>query len=814
MKTQTMIHRLLVASALASASILAACGGGGGGSSPIPGQPAGKTASNTPGRFTVFVPSGASSQSNTRSPRYIDGNGTSSLVVAVTPSDPAELAQFGTLKVCYNLFTNGTATPSTGVTITPVIGPPAGFNVSFSLPSPPGQDAVVITQYAGLCLPGNPYAAPTPAPGSPIGSNIIAQAPSINVVITAGASNNYNVQLAACSTTPGAPTTTQPVSGICPVPNPGGTTTLTPTLGASIGSVYMAGSTPVASPLAAPIPVLPIPAPIREQGAFIAAGNNIGIPIPVLGLDSNGYPVPYTAGVGGLPASSGLLPKPGDNITLAHTEVGAGGLHGNLVMIDATTGALVQKEGAGAPITLTQINAIAAADITYGGAHGAGGGTAGDPYVVAMTYDGTAATKLTSFTVTLNATINTAAIAAQTLTIAPQAALYSVGAPAPGNGYADAGGPYVAAADVKNLFGVATGVGQQVWVTDGGKMAAVGVGRFTVAGATKLTGMNYDSNAAVNQIVAVDSSVVANAGQVAPLASGIYLFDPILHTSKPVALQSHTSSNFIAYQKPVGAAFIANGYVYIAENNNIVAIDPTASGGALTTIGAGAFYEAEEIGPLNIAGLSLGTSGIGMLVSGTKLIVADTGNNRVIAVDTATCFPNGAACVPTVLASGQAFAGLAVNGTNVVATTTGGQIYQFPLSGGAVTSFGLTTGGVADGVLGVLTPPAAGAAPYAVQGQPANFFGSAPTPTVPYNISPFSAAGPVFTAPARAAISGAPLKFAPDTSNATILATAAGKVGVPFGIVFVPAANAAGNGALTPDSYLFSDTGNIRTLVP
>ena len=808
MNIHKLCKRLLVLSALASAGLLAACGGGGGTTSALP---VNKTVPQSAQRFTAFIPASTSPQSGVRRPNYIDGNGTSSLVVTVTPADPAELAQWGVLSVCYNLFTNGVATPSTGVTITPVAGPPTGFNVSFSLPSPPGQDQFVITQYSGLCSATNPYIAPTPQPGKPVGSNIISQAPPLNVIITGGATNNFNVQLAACSTTPAAPTTTQ--QNPCPVPNPAGTTTLTPTLGASVASVYMAGAAPAASPLATPIPVVPIKSPIREQGAFLNAGNNIGVPIPVLGLDSNGFAVPFTAGVGGLPPSSGLLPKPGDNITLAHTEVGTGGNHANLVMIDATTGALVEIESAGNPITLTQINAIAAADITYGGARGAGGGVAGDPYVVALSYDGSAATKSTSATVTLNATINGAAIPQQTLVITPQAAVYSAGAPP--NGYTDAGGPYATAADVINTFGVAAGVGQGIWVTDGGTMAQVGVGRFAVAGATTLTGENYDNNAAVNQVVVVDSSTVANAGQVAPLSSGIYLLDPVGHASKPVAVQSHTSSNFVAYQKPVGAAYVSNGYVYIAENNNIMAIDPTASGGALTTISAGAFYEAEEIGPLNISGLSLGTTGIGMLVSGTKLIIADTGNNRVISVDAATCFPNGAACTPTVLASGQPFKGVALNGTNIVATTTSGQLFQFPLAGGTAVSFGLTTGAVADGVLGSLAAlPATGATPYAVQGKTTNFFGSASVGTVPYNIPPFPAAGPIFAPAAQGAVAGAPLKYAADTSNGTISATVAGSLKAPFGIVFVPAANAAGVNALTADSYVFADNGNVRTLIP
>ena len=830
MKIQSSLKRLLALSALAS--ILAACGGGGGGGGAVPGTGA-TSKQKAPAAFTVFIPKALTPAGHVRKPQYIDPNGTSSLVVAVTPNDPAEFAQWGTIVVCYSLFTAGVQTPSAGVTITPVVGPPAGLNVNFNLPAPPGQDSFVVTQVAGACSPTNPYAAPTPGPGQTAASSIISQAGPFNANITAGTTNGgangFNVQLAACTAQPGNVLPTLPV---CPVPNPATTTTLTPVLGANVATVYMGGATPVASPLPNPVP-LPIVAPVREQSAFLTALSQVGVPIPIVGLDGNGFPVPYTAQVPGGPApTSGFLPRSPnnpactgavpvvpctDNITIAHTEAGTGGPHGKLVLIDATTGAVAQNVE---PITLHAVNGLVAGDIPLGGA-------ANDPYVLVLLTDGAAATQITSYTVTLNATIGGTAIPAQTLTINPQATIYSTAAVAPANGYADIAGPYAAAADVINTNGTATGAAQGFWVSDGANLRQVGVATHAVAGATTLTGMNVDtftgSAPAISpQILAVDNSTAAvTPGGAVPIAGGLYVFDPLAFTSKPLAIQNQTTGNWIALGKPVGVAYQTSGYVYVASGSGtITAIDPQSNGaGGLLTTGGVAFFQAEQIGNLTLTGTapSFGSvSGIDMVFSGTKLLFADPGNSRIASIDLSTCGVGAVAtpgpCAVTAFATGAAFVGLSKVGANFVASDTTGQLYSITAAG-VVTSFGLTTGAVADGPIGVLTPPAAGASSYLVQGNAGNFFGSASTPTVPYNIPPFAAAGPVFAVAAQAAIAGAPNNLAPDTSNATITAASSGKTMKTFGVQQVTAAQAT-NASLTKDSYIFADNGNLRTLIP
>ncbi len=211
-----------------AASMLAACSGahaGGllpsGGTGPTSGTP-NKSAATT---FHAFIPSApTSSSSNSRRPQYISNQGTSSLVVSVVPTDPAEAAQWSTLygasgfTVCYNIFTNGAiASPlAAGVTVTAVAG---GYDVNFPFPSPPGQDTFTISQYVGACSATNPYTAPTAAP-SPVptlspAQLLISQSPPlvVNIVANAPAGNNFNVQLSACNTPPGAGPVNQPVPG-------------------------------------------------------------------------------------------------------------------------------------------------------------------------------------------------------------------------------------------------------------------------------------------------------------------------------------------------------------------------------------------------------------------------------------------------------------------------------------------------------------------------------------------------------------------------------------------------------------------------
>jgi hypothetical protein len=101
-----------------------------------------------------------------------------------------------------------------------------------------------------------------------------------------------------------------------------------------------------------------------------------------------------------------------------------------------------------------------------------------------------------------------------------------------------------------------------------------------------------------------------------------------------------------------------------------------------------------------------------------------------------------------------------------------------------------------------------------VQGTSANFFGSASTPTLPYNLAPFNPSGPVFAPAAQAAVTGGTLKLAADTNAQNIAATQVAKVQACSSVVYVTAAMAAGNPALTPESFLFTDTGTLRTLIP
>ena len=802
----------------ATTALLAACGGGGGSQTvPTPQQQPsnGNKGTMASGRVTAIIPAkttpqGASTTSTSaqRSPKYLNASDpNSAIVVSVQPTDPAEAAQWSTLygtsgfTVCYNLYTNGVVNPA----LNPVPVGGGGVSVTFQIPTVPGNDAFTITQYDGQCG-SNPYVPPSPSPNAN-GNGVLAAAPPLTVNINPGISNNLNVQLTAC----GAPSTTGgPCSNATPPP---GTPPTTIQLGASVASVFIGGASPLPKSLAAPIPV-PIPQPLREQGAFLFAGGHVGVPIPVVGLDSAGFVIAGSPATG-----AGALPKAGDSLTISHTETGPSGTvtgHALLYLVDATTGAIAQTEVAGTtPIKLTQLNALNAADNV------SGAGTVGDPYVVVLTTDGSAATQFKSVTVTLNATLNGTAVPAQTTTITEQSALYSVAGP-PGTGYPDTGGPYTAAADIVSTNGTTLpAAAQGFWITDGGNIAEAGTGRFAIAGATALTGMAFDNNTTVQRILAADSAAALGSLQTTPAtgatASGLYIFDPAAHGSFPVAVQFGQTNSYIGFQHPAGVAWEPGGYVYVAENNNIWAIDPESNGagtGLVTVTNGTTFVQAEAIGKLPVTGLNFtGVTGIGMLAIANGLLIPDPGNNRIALVN----LTNN---IVTTFVSGAPFVAVAAGtGTNLVATATNGQLYLIAPSGGGpvVSPFGIKTGSVTDGAVGIVAPPTAATtpAPYAVQGQAPSFFGSAPTPiTLPYNLAPFAAAGPIFAPAAQAAIAGAPLRLLPDTSDGTITAAAAGAVKAPFGIVYVTPAAAGTNLALTPDSYLFTDNGTVRTLIP
>ncbi|HEV3088719.1 MAG TPA: hypothetical protein VGX96_16025 [Candidatus Elarobacter sp.] len=795
---------------LLGSAILAGCGGGGGRSS----LPATPQAPSQPGKLgqgmvTAIIPAGTTPQGRKRSPKYLNASDpNSAIVISVQPTDPAEAAQwqtqFGTsgFTLCYNLYTNGTA--NAALNPTPV---PGGVQVSFQIPAVPGNDTFSITQYDGQCSPTNPYVAPSPSPNAN-GNGVLASAPPITININPGITNNFNVQLTAC----GAPSTTGgPCSNATPPP---GTPPQTVQLGAAVAAVYLAGSNPAPKSLAAPIPI-PISQPIRERGAFVSAGNHVGIPIPVVGLDSAGYVIAGSPATG-----SGALPKAGDKIQLSHTETGPSGTvsgHAKLYLVDATTGAIAQTEVPGTtPITLTQLNALDAADNV------STLGTVGDPYVVVLATDASNATGFLSSTVTLTATINGTAIAPQTSTYAEQGALFTASSGLPTSGYADAGGPYSGAGQFVNTFGSGlAGNGSGIFLSNNSSISEVGVGQWTLGGGTlNLQGAAYDANASVKQIFTVDIGATLGSLQTTPAtnatASGLWMFDPVSHTSMPVAVQFGQTNSYIGFQNPQAVVYMPGGYVYVLESggSHIWAIDPQSNGAGtgITTVSNGGvtYAQVEAIGLVPAAGINttpaLSTGAVAIPPS--TILFADPGNKRIASVNVTT----GAV---TTFASGDFFAGISagpVAGT-YYAASLGGQLWKITSS--SATSFGLQTGANQDGPAGAgATLPFGTPNPYAVQGTAASFFGSAPTPTLPYNLAPFTPAGPVFAPAAQAAIAGGVLKLAPDTNFQNITATQVGKTQAVSSVIYVTSAMAAGNAGLTPESFLITDTGTLRTLVP
>ncbi len=802
-------HVALLAALLGSAT-LAACGGGGGGNASVPPvaqQPSQQGQTKlAQGKVTAIIPAATTPQGRKRSPQYLNtSDPNSAIIISVQPTDPAEAAQWSTLygttgfTLCYNLYTNGT--PNAALSPVAVAG---GVQVSFQIPAVPGNDAFSITQYDGQCSATNPYIPPVTSPNAN-GNGVLASAPPITVNINPGITNDFNVQLTACgpSSLNGGP-----CSNATPPP---GTPATKVQLGATVAGVYLGGSnntTPRS--LAAPIP-LPVAMPIRELGAFIAAGSKVGVPIPVVGLDSAGYVIAGSPGTG-----AGQLPKAGDNITLLHLENGPGGAvtgHAKLYLVDATTGAIAQTEAVGSPIKLTQLNALDAADAVSGG-------TVGDPYVVVLTTDGSNATGFTSTSILLQATINGTAIPGQSLTLPEQGALFTSSFGPPTSGYPDAGGPYSSVSQFVNTFGTGLpGAGQGVWVVNGGAMSEVGVGQYPVAGGgLNLTGAAYDANASVKQIFVVDINATLGSLQTAPAtnatASGLYMFDPVTHASLPVAVQYQQTNSYIGFQNPQAVISMPGGYLYVEESGRLWAIDPQANGAGtgLTTVtnGGATYVQAEAIGQVPISGFNgtpaLGIGGIG--VPPSTLLLADPGNKRIASINVNT----GAI---TAFASGDYFTSIAPGPGGVYyAGALSGQLWQISATGSA-TSFGLATGANQDGPVGVRAAlPFGTPSPYAVQGTTANFFGSAPTPTLPYSLVPFTMTGPIFAPAAQTAIAGGTLKLAADTNAQNITATQIGKSQAVSSMIYVTSAMAAGNAGLTPESFLFSDTGTLRTLVP
>ncbi|MDB5043339.1 MAG: hypothetical protein JWN27_4065 [Candidatus Eremiobacteraeota bacterium] len=809
MRYGTRTSHVALLAALLGTTLLAACGGGGHNASvpPVsPQAPAQQGQSKlAQGKVTAIIPSATTPQSGKRSPKYLNtSDPNSAIVISVMPTDPAEAAQWSTLygtsgfTLCYNLYTNGTPNPA----LNPV-AVPGGVQVSFQIPAVPGNDAFSITQYDGQCSPTNPYIPPVPSPNAN-GNGVLASAPPITININGGLVNDFNVQLTAC----GAPSSTGgPCSNATPAP---GTPPTTVQLGATVASVYLAGSTPAPRSLAAAIPI-PIVQPIRELGSFVMAGNHVGVPIPVVGLDSAGFVIAGSPATG-----TGQLPKVGDKIQVSHNEYPTSG-HANLYLVDATTGAIAQTEAPGSPITLTQLNALNAADNV------SGLGTPGDPYVVVLSTDGSNATGYLWSSVFLNATINGAAIPTQQSTVREQGALFTANYGP--TGYTDAGGPYGSASQIVSTFGSGLpGAASGLWVPTNGAMAEIGVGQWPVAGgALNLQGAAYDANASVKQIFVVDFGATLGSLQTTPqtnaTASGLYMFDPVTHASLPVAVQYAQTNSYIGFQNPQAVIYMPGGYLYVVESGRVWAIDPQANGagtGVTTVTTSGVTYvQAEAILQLPVSGLNgsaaLSLGGVGIPPS--TLLLGDPNNKRIASINVNT----GAVAT---FASGDYFVGITqgpVAGT-YYSGTLGGQIWK--ITGGVPTSFGLQTvaqpsGAPPDGPAGIgATLPFGTPSPYALQGTAASFFGSASTPTLPYSLAPFNPAGPVFAPAAQTALAGGALNLAADTNAQNITATQVGKTQAVMSVFYVTSAMAAGNAALTPESFLITDTGTLRTLVP
>ena len=285
--------RAATALAVLGAMALAGCGGGSSGMSTLPAGAAtapGNTG-NAPtmqtangksvqaGSLSITLPNTTSAQaqfsgratalSTARKPTYIDTTTkNSAVVVAVTPQNPAEAAQYGNLTICYNLYTNGVLAPQAlpnfaytniGNNVT---------TVTIAIPAPPGTDGYQITQYAGQCG-STPYTIPVPPAGTP-NNGILAQTPVTYADIEPGVVNNLNNQIANCL----AQTVPCPLGIGPPAVPPAGT------LAASVAIASVAFGT------------VPIPNPVREQGAFLLAAGKIGVPIPLEALNAAGTVVP------------------------------------------------------------------------------------------------------------------------------------------------------------------------------------------------------------------------------------------------------------------------------------------------------------------------------------------------------------------------------------------------------------------------------------------------------------------------------------------------------------------------------------------
>jgi len=857
-----------------SAAVLAACGGGGTHSTLPPtssnsnSKSGGSSTAMSSSRATVLIPTAvlqaaaARLSADKKKPNYINTQDpTSSMVVSVTPADPAEQSQWATLygtsgfSLCTNLIGPSFTPQVNGVNVNPALNPTAvagGINVTIPMPAPPGNDAFVFSQYDGACSSTNPYAPPSPSPNAN-GTGLLAQTQALDVYIQPGTTNAFNVEVAFCLA--------NNTNGVCsntPASGPGATITL----GASISAVSLGGNpSPAPKSLAAAVP-LPIPEPVRETAGFGA--KSIGIPIPVVGLDSNGYVIPGSPALPGPPVTlvSGFLPLATDSITLTHTETGpSGAVTGNaeLFVIDAATSAIAQNDSGGS-IVLHDVNILGSnnsASLLPAGTplvkDNILGGTLGDPYVVVLDYNGTSSQTLTSMTVKMVAVVNGVSTT-QTLTIQPQAALYSATSPAnaPTSGYADPAA-YVAPAQILPIAGgtIAGIAAQSLWVADGTGISQVGKAHVNLApaagAAAALGGLAFDGDAGVKGFISTDYSVAKGSLQTTPSAtpvsSGLFYYDPTaVQPTYPIAVV--LSGNYIGFQHPQGVVWTGqaypNDYVYVAENNNIWAIDPTNNGTGFntTTSGANTYYLADaDAGKLTYAagvtvpnfttGTTLPSGAVGMITDGSgNLILADTGNNRIISIK--PVLPQNGTSTITVIASGHPFNSVTASGTagSYYATDTTGAVYL--VSSSSTQSYGIPVAAAGtDGPAGVLTlatsPTTGVPSLYALAGQNANFFGGAPTLTVPYTLAPFGAPlTPATAVFANTATATTALNLAADTSNggfAGVTVAGALNKSTVVGAYGVSAAAATAintadaNTALTGNSVLISSGATMHTLV-
>jgi hypothetical protein len=796
---------------------LAGCGGGSGGStlpSAVPAGPSGggstqakagnatatlsivglpeTTSAQSSGRTSAIPASTKRSTAGTRSPQYLDTTTlNSAIVITVQPQDPAEAAQYGTLNVCYNLYTNGTLNGAIANGSPPV--------VSVAFPAPPGTDGFQVTQYVGQCT--SSYTVPTPPVGTANGG-VLSQTPLVYAPITAGApatTNNINTLVAACTqpVTPPAPGSGFTCAG------PGsGVTTITSTI--AIAKVQFDAKVPITNP-------------VREQGGFLTPGTNtIGVPIPLEAINAAGTVVSGLTTPLNPTGGSGPFPS-GVTVTLSElttpTGAPAAPTHAKLYLMDAKTGAIAQAgQGANQTISITEFNALAAADNVT-----PGGGTVGDQWVLVLAYDGSGYSKVVSETVTATATTANAALPSPiSLTISPQSAIYSAG----GTGYADLATP---TAPVGLLQPTSGG---PIYVSDGSTLKIDGTATVSApANGTALTGLASAAwPNATNFIYAVDEGQTGGASAT-EAASGLYAFNPTTLASTPVSAAAG-ANNYIQFPNPVavvqaqGGAGAGHPYLFVvSQGGGIYRVDIS---GASEIAPVGGFQEATNvlpIIPISASSTALNPGTVKYLgttaLSGGQFLIADPGNNRIAEVD-ATQNP----AVITTWASGQPFVGFTLpnypTSAAMYATTTSGQVYYIAASGATPVSLGFSTSTtVTDGPIGqvtsftgtnTLTP-----VNYPLQGQAASFFATTATPNTsgyatPYTVAPFAAVGPVFS------VVAAGIGLANDTSSGG--ATGNGTVNATGGILVIPS-TATTAATVTPGSILFTDIANkkLRTIV-